>query len=94
MFDFAVLPAPECSAVEVWLAADADPVSAEWFPCLQRGMLRGLATAREHGREWFGVRIEVRKVHTHPTDTTARGCESYGFSFALDELPRRGVPIG
>jgi hypothetical protein len=93
MFDFAVLPAPECSGVEVWLAADADPVSAEWFPHLRRGMLRGLEAAREHGRGWVGVQVEVRKVHAHPTDTTARGCERYEFEFALSELPRRGVQL-
>jgi hypothetical protein len=79
--------------VEIGLAGDADAVSAEWFPHLQQGMLRGLEAAREHGREWVGVRVEVRKVHTHPTDTTARGCERYGFEFALDELPRRGVRL-
>jgi hypothetical protein len=93
MFDFAVRPAPECGGVEIGLTADADPVSAEWFPHLRQGMLRGLETAREHGREWAGVRVEVRKVHTHPIDTTTRGCERYGFEFALDELPRRGVQL-
>lgn len=93
MFDFAVRPAPGCDGVEFALAADADSVSAEWFPHLRRGMLRGLATAREHGRVWAGARVEVRKVHTHPTDTTAVGCERYGFSFAFDELPHRGVQL-
>ena len=93
MFDFEVQPAPECGGVDVQLAADADSLSAEWFPYLRQGMLRGLEKAREHGREWAGVRVEVRKVHTHPTDTTARGCERYGFSFVLDELPRRGMQL-
>jgi hypothetical protein len=93
MFDFAVSPAPECSGVEVGLAADADPESVKWFPHLRRGMLRGLETAREHGREWVRVRVEIRKVHTHPIDTTARGCDRYGFGFALDELPHRGVQL-
>jgi hypothetical protein len=52
-----------------------------------------LEAAREHGRAWAGVWVEVRQVHAHPTDTTARGCERYGFEFALDELPRRGVRL-
>jgi hypothetical protein len=56
-------------------------------------MLRGLEADRELGRVWSGVRVEVRKVYTHPTDTTARGCERYGFSFVLDELPYRGVQL-
>jgi hypothetical protein len=93
MFDFAILPAPDRVGVEFALAIQADSVSAEWFPHLHRGMLRGLETAREYGREWVGVRIEVRRVHTHPTDTTARGCERYGFSFVLDELWSRGVQL-
>jgi len=93
MFDFAVLPAPECCGVEVALADDADPVTAEWFPHRRRGILRGLEVAREHSREWAGARVEVRKVHTHATDTTARGCERYGFEFAVDELPRRSVRL-
>jgi hypothetical protein len=93
MFDFTVSPMPKCSGVEVVLSADADSVSAEWFPYLRQGMLRGLETAREHGREWVAIRVEVRKVHTHPTDTTARGCERYGFNFVLHELPQRGVQL-
>jgi hypothetical protein len=91
MFDFSVRHAPECGGVELGLAADADAVSAEWFPHLRQGIVRGLETAREHGREWDGVRVEVRKVHAHPINTTARWCERYGFEFALDELLRRGV---
>jgi hypothetical protein len=93
MFDFAVRPVLGCGGVEVGLAADADAASAYWFPYLRQGMQRGLETARKHGREWVGVRVEVRKVHTHPTDTTVRGCERYGFSFVLDELPSRGVQL-
>jgi hypothetical protein len=93
MFEFAVLPAPASSEVEVGLAADADPASAEWFPHLRRGMLRGLAAAREHGRKWAGARVEVRKVHTHPVDTTAHGCERYAFTFVVEELPARGVRL-
>ncbi|WP_020475680.1 hypothetical protein [Zavarzinella formosa] len=93
MFDFTVRPAPGCDGVEFVLASDADPMSAEWFPHLHRGMLCGLDTARVHGRVWAGARVEVRKVHTHPIDTTARGCEFYGFNFVLDVLPCRGVRL-
>lgn len=93
MFDFAVLPAPECCGVEFVLASDPDPVSAEWFPHWKSGMLRGLETAREHGREWTGTRIEIHEVHTHSIDMTVLACERYGFSFVLDELPRGGMQI-
>jgi hypothetical protein len=93
MFDFAVVPAPGTDGVEVGLAADADAASAEWSPHLRRGMLRGLEADREQGREWVAVRVEVRKIHAHPVDTTVRGCERYGFTFILEELPARGVPL-
>lgn len=91
MFDFAVLPVP--GEVHIVLSADAEDVSAEWFPHIRQGMLRGLEAARENGREWIGVRIEIRKIHTHPIATSPRGCERYGFMFVFDELPRRGVPV-
>lgn len=93
MFDFAVRPVPDGGGVEVGLIGGADADSAEWFPHLRQGMLRGLEAAREHGREWVGVWVEVRKIHTHPAATTARGCERYGFGFVWDELPHRGVQV-
>lgn len=93
MFDFAVRPVPDCGGVGVELAADADPVSAKWFAHLRQGILRGLEAARAHGREWAGMRVEVCKVHAHPTDTTPLGCERYGFTFVHDELPHHGVQI-
>lgn len=93
MFDYAVLLAPECDGVEIGLANDADAISAEWFPHLQRGMLQGLARLHESDDELFGMRVEIRKIYTHLTDTTARGCESYGRSFVWDVLRCGSVQI-
>jgi hypothetical protein len=93
-FDFAVEPAPEVEGVEIRLAADADSVAAEWFPHLRAGMIRGLENAPKYGRTWQHARIEVRKVIAHSIDTTAYGCEQYGFRFVTTELPHRGVRVG
>jgi hypothetical protein len=93
MFEFAVMPAPELSGVEVSLANGADAASMEWYAYLCRGIQRGLETAREHGREFTRMTVEVQKIHTHPTDTTVQGCERYGCSFVLDELWHRAVPL-
>ena len=93
MFDYAVTPAPESEAVEIALANVADLVSVEWFPHLKRGMEQGLAEAEQRGRRLVGVRITVQKVHEHPTDTTAYGCERYGWSFADDLVWHRAVPV-
>lgn len=92
-FDFVLRPAQECDGVEISLAANADPLSLEWFPHLRLGMLRGLEAAHDKGREWVGGKVEITKIHTHPTDTTARGCERYGLEFVLIELPQRGIQV-
>jgi len=93
MFDYAVSPVPECDGVEVCLAAGADEGTAEWFPHIRRGILRGYEAARNHGREPVGIRVEIRKVHTHPIDTTAPGCERYGYSFMVDLVQHRCVKL-
>jgi hypothetical protein len=93
MFDYRMRPAPECVGMEIALAVGADAVTAELFPHLSRGMFRGLTSEIEQGRVWTGVRVEVQKIHTHPIDTTAQGCERYGFSFATHELRFRGLLI-
>lgn len=93
MFDFAVHPEPGTAGVEVELGAGADAASVEWFPHIRAGMLRGLQSERERGREWVGIRVEVRRVHTHPLDTTSNGCEYYGFHFVYGELPPHGVRL-
>ena len=85
MMDFAVWP--EHISEEVTISTiDADDVTLKWFPYLRLGMLRGLAKARDSGAEWSGIRIEIQKIYAHPIDTTAQGCENYGFSFILDRL--------
>jgi hypothetical protein len=89
MFDYSVSPAPEHGGVEITLADESDATSAQWFPWIRQGMVRGLDTARQHGREFVGVCVIVRKVYTHPVDSTERGCESYGFAFVIDELGHR-----
>ena len=92
MFDYAVTPVPEVEAVAIVLAAGPDLVSAEWFPHLRRGIVRGLAEAEKRGRRLIGVRVTVRKFYEHPTDTTAYGCERYGRSFAHDLVWHQAVP--
>ena len=47
---------------------------------------------REHGREWVGVQVEVRKIHTHAIATTEIGCERYGALF-VSELHHRGTQL-
>jgi hypothetical protein len=93
MFDFAIQPAPELRGVLVELATNADALSAEWFPHLRRGMTEGLEAARERGREWIGLRIEVRRIHIHLVATTADACDRYGRRFIVDRLPHLGVQI-
>ena len=93
MFDYTVTPAPASSPVEVSLAGDADAESREWFPHLYRGIMRGYEAAHERRQQLVGIWIEVRKVYTHPIDTTAPGCEQYGFAFVFDVVCRRSVPI-
>ena len=78
--------------MEIALAASADDVSVEWFPHLRRGMLRGAEWDHERGVEWAGVRVEIRKIYTHPIDTTARGCEFHGVSF-IGDLRKRSVML-
>lgn len=90
MFDFAVYPAPPCDGFVIELVSSADPVSSEWFPHLRLGMQRAVEAARARGREWVGVRVEIRKIHAHPVDTTARACERYGTRF-VEGLSDRGV---
>lgn len=93
MFDYRLQPLPEFDGVKVQLTTDADTESAEWFPHLRLGILRGMDVMRERNCVWVGIRVEVCKIHTHITDTTARSCEYYGFSFAITELPRLGTPL-
>ena len=89
MFDYAVAPAPGQDGIEVVLGADADANTTTWFPALQRGMEAGSRLLRDHyGRLLSAVRVEVRKVHTHPAHTTAQGCERYGSMF-IEQLGRR-----
>ena len=81
MFDYSAAPTGS-EAVEIVLADGADLVSAAWFPDLKRGMESGLAEAEQRGRRLIAVRVTVQKVHAHDVDTTAFGCERYGWSFA------------
>jgi hypothetical protein len=93
MFDYAVSPTHGNELAAIEITADADNVTQKWFPDIRQGMLRGFAEERERGREFVGIRIEVRKVHEHPIDTTARGCERYGASFVRDLLSSNAVPV-
>ena len=93
MFDYLVSPTPGNGQTEIELSADADAVSIKWFPHLRNGMLRGLVEERERGRELVGTRIEVQKVYEHSVDTTARGCETYGFNFVIDLMSGKAVPV-
>jgi hypothetical protein len=85
-FEFAMSPLPECKTIEVSIAADADGKTVEWFPHIQRGMLRECAALRDEGSELSGIRVEIRKIHTHAIDTTAACCERYGRDFVLQLL--------
>jgi hypothetical protein len=93
-FDFQVMSSRELDGVEVRLAADADSVTTEWFPHLQRGMLQGFEESRRRGRAWVRLLIFVDKITAHPVDTTAFGCEQYGRHFVLEGLPSRGFRLG
>ncbi len=82
MFDYAVTSVPGRDGIEIVAGADADAETVRWFPDLKRGMEAGWLMLQEHhARVLTGVRIEVTKIHTHPVDTTARGCEVYGSRF-------------
>jgi hypothetical protein len=93
MFDYAAAPEPLSEGVEITLADGADRVSADWFPHLKRGMEQGLAEAEQRGRRLVGVRVTVQKIHEHPVDTTAYGCERYGCSFTNALVWHRAVPV-
>jgi hypothetical protein len=81
MFDIAVSYAPEYKGIVVELAVEADAESVEWFPHVHRGMLRGLETAQEDGRELVGIHIVVTKIYTHEIATTECACERNGNMF-------------
>ena len=92
MFDYAVAPEPGREGIEVVAGADADAETVRWFPDLKRGMETGWLILQEHdGRLLSGVRVEVTKIHTHPVDTTAQGCEWYGRIFIVQLGPDRAV---
>jgi hypothetical protein len=93
MFDYVVSPTHGHERPEIELSVGADDVSSRWFPHIRDGMLRGLAEERERGRELVGTRIEVQKVHEHQVDTTVRACERYGFSFVIDLMSGKAVPV-
>jgi hypothetical protein len=55
-------------------------------------MEAGWLILQEHyARLLSGVRVEVAKIHTHPVDTTAQGCERYGSMFIVQLGRHRAV---
>jgi hypothetical protein len=74
------------AGVQIAIAANADAETLRWFPHLQAGIEGGLELAAERGRALTALRVEIQKIHAHPTDTTEIGCERYGRAFALDLL--------
>lgn len=88
MFDYAIAPVPGQEGFKVVAGADADEETVRWFPDLKRGMEAGWLILQErYARFLNGVRVEVTKIHTHPVDTTAQGCERYGSMF-IEQLGR------
>src|SRR5687768_889530 len=85
MFDYAAAPVPGLEGIHVAIGAAPDADTVRWFPDLKRGMESGWAALQEHyERLLTGVRIVVTRIHAHPTDTTAQGCERYGRSFIVE----------
>jgi len=94
MFDYIVAPVPACEGIEIVIRADPNADTEQWFPDLKRGMEMGWASLREEsGQLLTGVRITVTKIHTHPVDTTARGCERYGWAFIVELVRSRAVQV-
>lgn len=93
MFDYVISPDSQSGDAEIHLATGADSETIVWFAHLRRGMLAGLERASIYGQQWVGVRIEVRKVFSHPIDTTAQACEYYGLRFVHEELSRHGLRL-
>lgn len=91
MFDYAVEPAPGREGMRVVMAAGADQDTVRWFDDLRRGMETGWAELQRDGLLLTGVRVVVTKIHAHPIDTTAAGCERYGRAFVMDLARRRTV---
>ena len=94
MFDYVVTPVPAVDGVEIVVGSAADADTAKWFPDLKRGMEAGWVSLQKHdGHILSGVRVEVTKIHAHPMDTTACGCERYGRIFIIELGRHRAIRV-
>lgn len=85
MFDYVVTPDPGVEEMTVAIVVNADAETVIWFPHIERGMQDGCKVLLDqYGRSLSGVRIEVKKVHSHPVDTNAEVCKRYGSQFVVN----------
>ena len=92
-FDYAVAHVSHLEGIEVVHTKTDDEETREWFPSIKRGVERAFQSLLEQGRMITAVRVEISKVYTHPVDTTASGCESYGFRFLHDIVQFHGKKV-